>query len=56
MGRKKTRALNSLSLDVYKGEVSVIAVCTAQGDIGWVPSDDLRILEIDGKQPSALVR
>ena len=38
-----------LLADEQSGEMSVVAVCKADGGIGWFQSDDLLVVSIDGK-------
>jgi hypothetical protein len=37
------------------GELPMVAVCTAEGEIGWFYSEQIRVVTIDGKAPSALL-
>ena len=37
------------------GQVTMVAVSNNRGQIGWVHSEELRIVEIDGKAPAELV-
>jgi predicted RNA-binding Zn-ribbon protein involved in translation (DUF1610 family) len=36
-----------------EGEFKMAAVCNSQGDIEWFPTDDLKVIEIDGAQISS---
>ncbi len=35
--------------------ISVVAVSTPQGDIRWIPSDELTVVSIDGRSPAGLI-
>ena len=37
------------------GQVTMVAVCNNQGQIGWVHSDELQVVEVDGKSPTELL-
>ena len=37
------------------GQVTMVAVCNGEGRIGWVHSDELQVVEVDGKSPAELV-
>jgi hypothetical protein len=41
--------------DEKSGELPMVAVCTAEGDIGWFYSEQIRVISIDGQPPSALL-
>ena len=47
--------LGNLSPEEESGEVSVVAICEAQGDIGWFDSQKLRGVSIDGEPPSSVL-
>jgi len=37
------------------GQVTMVAVCNNQDQIGWVHSDELQVVEVDGKSPTELL-
>ena len=37
------------------GQTTMVAVCNRQGQIGWVHSSELTVVEIDGKAPVELL-
>ena len=37
------------------GQVTMVALCNNQGQIGWVHSDELQVVEVDGKSPTELL-
>ena len=37
------------------GQVTTVAVCNAQGQIGWIHSDELEVVEVDGVAPGELL-
>ncbi len=37
------------------GEVTMAAVCDADGRIGWTASDDLQVVEIEGRSPADIL-
>jgi hypothetical protein len=37
------------------GQVTMVAVCNSQGQIGWIHSDELQVVEVDGKAPAELL-
>ncbi len=37
------------------GKVTMAAVCDRDGRVGWTPSDDLTVVEVDGKSPAELL-
>ena len=37
------------------GQVTMVAVSNVQGQIGWVHSDELEVVAVDGKSPSELL-
>jgi hypothetical protein len=41
-----------LAAEKQSGEITVIAVCDDRGRIGWVDSDDLEVVEVDGRAPA----
>jgi hypothetical protein len=43
--------IEDLVLVPVGGTQGIIAVCGDNGEIGWLPSDELRVIEIDGKPP-----
>ena len=38
-----------------QGQTTMVAVCNNQGQIGWIHSEELQVIEIDGKQPNELL-
>lgn len=38
-----------------EGEVSVIFVCNSEGKVGWVQSEEVQVVEIDGAAPAQLL-
>ena len=45
----------NMMADEESGEISVVAVCNADGDIGWFRSNELRIISIDGQDPAGAI-
>ena len=45
----------NLVADEQEGEISVVAVTNAEGEIGWFESRDLRVLAIDREPPAAVL-
>lgn len=37
------------------GQTTMVAVCNSRGEIGWIHSSELRVIQIDGKTPVYLV-
>ena len=37
------------------GQVTMVAVCNTQGQIGWVHSDELQVIQVDGTSPGELL-
>jgi len=37
------------------GQVTMVAVCNSQGQIGWVHSDELEVVEVNGRTPAELL-
>ena len=37
------------------GQTTMVAVCNKQGQIGWIHSEELQVVEIDGKKPNELL-
>jgi hypothetical protein len=37
------------------GSISVVAVCNADGEIGWVPPESVEVIEVDGKPLSEIL-
>ena len=37
------------------GQVTMVAVCNSQGQIGWIHSDELQVVEVEGKSASELL-
>ena len=37
------------------GQVTMVAVCNAEGQIGWIHSDELEVIEVDGTSPVELL-
>ena len=37
------------------GQTTMVAVCNSQGQIGWIHSEELQVVEIDGKPPNELL-
>jgi len=37
--------------DVKRSEMSLVAVCDADGSIGWYRLEEIQVVEIDGKPP-----
>ncbi len=37
------------------GQVTMVAVSNAQGQIGWIHSNELQVVEVDGIPPSELL-
>ncbi len=38
-----------------EGQITMVAVCDAEGKIRWAHSDDLIVVEVDGSSPDALL-
>jgi hypothetical protein len=41
--------LGNLAPNVNHGESKLVCVCDLEGSIGWIRSDDVKVVEIDGK-------
>ncbi len=41
--------------DVEEGETKMVAVCDAQGEISWLPSDAVKVISIDGVMVSQIL-
>ena len=37
------------------GQITMVAVCNAQGQLGWIHSDELEVVEVDGTTPGELL-
>ena len=37
------------------GELTMVAVCDSKGNIGWIHSEELIVVEVDGKAPAEMV-
>ena len=37
------------------GQTTMVAVSNDQGQIGWIHSEELQVVEIDGKKPNELL-
>ncbi len=37
------------------GQVTMVAVCNSQGQIGWMHSDELQVVQVDAKSPSEVL-
>jgi hypothetical protein len=46
---------SAVGLIAVCGTNGILAVCSANGEIGWVPSDELTVVEVDGKTPHQLI-
>ncbi len=38
-----------------EGQITMVAVCDANGNIRWAHSDDLIVVEVDGNSPDGLL-
>lgn len=38
-----------------EGQITMVAVCDANGNIRWAHSDDLIVVEVDGNLPNGLL-
>lgn len=47
--------LGSLSPNREKGEYTMICVCDAYGAVGWLYSDSVRVVSVDGQHPTELL-
>ena len=45
----------NLMADEQSGELSVVAVCNAEGGIGWFQSNELLVVSIDGEAPDIVL-
>jgi len=45
----------NLMADEQSGELSVVAVCNAAGEIGWFASGELVVTGIDGRAPAQVL-
>ena len=41
--------------DEESGELTMVAVCDSKGNIGWIHSEELIVVEVDGKAPGEMV-
>jgi len=39
-----------------EGKIEVVAICTPDGRIGWANSNELVVVEIDGKPPAEVLQ
>ena len=37
------------------GQTTMVAVCNSEGKIGWIHSEELQVVEIDGKEPGEVL-
>ncbi len=37
------------------GKITMLAVCNAQGQIGWIHSEEIEVIEVDGNSPAELL-
>ena len=47
--------LGALSPQREQGEYTMVCVCDAHGQVGWLYSDSVRVVSVDGQQPAALL-
>ena len=47
--------LGNLAPSEEGGEVSMVFLCDRTGKVGWVKSEDIRVISIDGSAPADLV-
>ncbi len=47
--------LGNFAADSQSGSKSLVAVCNAEGEIGWINSSDLQVVSIDGDAPSIVL-
>ena len=45
----------SLNPDEEAGELPVALVCDAEGETGWLQSENLEVLSVDGESPAAIL-
>ena len=48
--------LGDLVPNVAQGNVSVLAVCDADGHVGWLPTSRARVVSVDGASPGEVLR
>lgn len=41
--------------NVAQGNTSVLAVCDAEGNVGWLPTSQARVISVDGASPSQVL-
>jgi len=56
LAKKPNWFLGNLSADVESGEVSVVAICDAGGNIGWYNTEELVVVSVDGQSPGEALR
>ena len=39
----------------HEGQITMVAVSDGQGTIRWTPSDELEVIEVDGKSPTEIL-
>ncbi len=37
------------------GELTMVAVCDNQGQIGWISSEELTVVEVEGRRPAEML-
>jgi len=37
------------------GKITMLAVCNAQGQIGWIHSEEIEVVDIDGNSPAEVL-
>ncbi|MEM7271762.1 MAG: hypothetical protein AAF962_08550 [Actinomycetota bacterium] len=47
--------LGSLAPNREKGEYTMICVCDAYGQVGWLYSESVRVVSVDGQLPTELL-
>jgi len=55
LSMKQSEMFRSPQITGDTDELKMIAVCEDSGDISWINSEEIRVLEIDGHTPAELL-
>ncbi len=47
--------MGNMSPETKEGELALVAVCDLDGRVGWLDSDDIEVISVDGKSPGELL-